>query len=243
MNCVITQPNVAWKQASTMFKRRGNDACITVFTQEDCHWVDALTKLLTSMLLGTGIILSQPVMPLGDKKIVMKECQKSSIPENKIYIINDKTNYGIHNLYAIQHLENLQEGTSEWIYLQNIIMVKDYLRKNIDDYLINELEYFRENFQRGWNGEDSMPLDAKVYANIYQITLKFNKLLTNWSLVLRTNGTVSLMSDDDRASIDVAREHISFYVSTRENKQLFQRHLKFELSTIEKILELWQLTA
>ena len=238
MNCLITHPNAEWCQASTLFKRHEKDARLTIFTDFDNSQSEKLWKLLSS--IGIAVLT---VMSLGNKDTVINECKTSNLPENKIYIINDNTNYGIHNLYAIQNIENLNKNSKEIFLLKYIYMVKEYLRNNNDVFLLQELEYFRENFSRGWNGDNSMPLDAQVYANIYQITSKFNKQLANWSLVLRTNGSVSIMSDDDRASIDVAREHISFYVSTRENKQLFQRHLKFELSTIEKILELWHHTA
>lgn len=94
------------------------------------------------------------------------------------------------------------------------------------------------SFEKGWYGENSMPLDPKVYENVTLIISKFD-MIKNWRLVLRTNGSATILSDDDRALIDIAREHISYCITAQSGKNLTQRHLPFELATIGKILELW----
>ncbi len=126
---------------------------------------------------------------------------------------------------------------------------KSLENKTVENPLLEELEYIKKNYKDNWDGADGKALDKQVYANVKKIVSKFQNQMLNWSLVMRSNGSISLMSNDDRASVDIAKKHISFYVITKEKEKLFQRQINFDLSKndndlmiIDKILNLWQIS-
>ncbi len=111
--------------------------------------------------------------------------------------------------------------------------------------LLYELEDIKAEYPDNWDGAGAKSISFEVEDNIRTIIQGLDySILKGWNLILRTNGSVSIMADDKRASIEIGDKYLSYYVK-KGSKLGYQHNIKIDetlCNRVEKIIQIWQLT-
>lgn len=96
-----------------------------------------------------------------------------------------------------------------------------------------------QEYKRGWDGEDALPLSSQVVKNFKKVLQKSDdSQLAGWTIYPAANGTLLLQNKERKSGINIGINGFSYYhIENGEAKG--ENHLKFSpqaiLSTMKKI--------
>ncbi len=101
--------------------------------------------------------------------------------------------------------------------------------------LLEQLSDFQE-YQKGWDGADALPLNAKVIRNFKSVIQKSDEAsLTGWHISPETNGTLLFENGNADAGINIGTKDFSYYI-IRDGNVTGENNVRFSVSAIMKAM-------
>ncbi len=97
----------------------------------------------------------------------------------------------------------------------------------------NDLDRLKRELKSGWDGEDSLPIDEKVYLNCNEIINNCESyLLNNWILQPNYNGSLYFVGKNSDAMLNLCDNCFSYYYT----KNGFTVSSEYESYTLNSFL-------
>ncbi len=102
--------------------------------------------------------------------------------------------------------------------------------------LLEQLSDFQE-YEKGWDGDRALPLNAKVVRNFKSALQKCSETsLTGWHLSPETNGTLLFENGRGDGGINIGAKEFSYYI-IRDGNVTGENHVRFSVSAIIKTMK------
>lgn len=102
--------------------------------------------------------------------------------------------------------------------------------------LLEQLSDFQE-YEKGWDGAEALPLNAKVVRNFKSALQRCSeKGLTGWHISPETNGTLLFENGRGDAGINIGAKEFSYYI-IRDGHVTGENHVRFSVSAILKTMK------
>lgn len=102
--------------------------------------------------------------------------------------------------------------------------------------LLEQLSDFQE-YQKGWDGGDALPLNAKVVRNFKSVIQKCSETsLTGWHVSPETNGTLLFENGQADAGINIGIKEFSYFI-IKDGNVNGENNVKFSVSAILKTMK------
>jgi hypothetical protein len=98
-------------------------------------------------------------------------------------------------------------------FINKLIMSSDVVtpRGQVYTELLERLSDFQE-YERGWDGEDALPLDRRVIKNFKSVLQKSHDSdLQDWTIFPAANGTLLLQNKKRKSGINIGANGFSYY--------------------------------
>ena len=102
--------------------------------------------------------------------------------------------------------------------------------------LLEQLSDFQE-YQKGWDGDEALPLHTKVVRNFKSVLQKCNeKALTGWHISPETNGTLLFENAKCDAGINIGVKDFSYFI-IKDGNVTGENRVRFSVSAILKTMK------
>ena len=102
--------------------------------------------------------------------------------------------------------------------------------------LLERLSDFQE-YKRGWDGEDALPLNSQVVKNFKKVLQKgTDDDLRDWTIFPAANGTLLLQHKIRKSGINIGASGISYY-AIKDGEVTGEDHLKFSPKTVIDLMK------
>jgi hypothetical protein len=104
--------------------------------------------------------------------------------------------------------------------------------------LLERLSDFQE-YRKGWDGEDALPLSSQVVKNFKKVLQKsVDSDLLGWTIYPASNGTLLIQNKERKSGINIGVNGFSYYM-IKDGEVQGENHLKFSpaavLETMKRI--------
>ena len=97
--------------------------------------------------------------------------------------------------------------------------------------LLERLSDFQE-YKKGWDGEDTLPLNSQVVKNFKKVPQKSqDESLVNWTIFPAANGTLLLQNKKRKSGINIGMNGFSYY-AIKDGEITGENHLKFSPNAV-----------
>ncbi|MCQ2251267.1 MAG: hypothetical protein MJZ66_09185 [Bacteroidales bacterium] len=100
----------------------------------------------------------------------------------------------------------------------------------------NDLDRFKHELKSGWDGEDSLPIDEKVYLNCNEIIDNCESyILNNWILQPNYNGSLYFVGKNTDAMLNLCDNCFSYYY-TKNGFTISSDYENYSLNSFVSVL-------
>ncbi|MBR1410228.1 MAG: hypothetical protein IJ580_03935 [Prevotella sp.] len=127
--------------------------------------------------------------------------------------------------------ENYLQKTLDFITKLTKSKQKPLIRGQVYTEMLERLSDFQE-YQKGWDGDDALPISRLVVQNFKKVLQKSNDSeLAGWTIYPAANGTLLLQNKVRKSGINIGTQGFSYY-SIVDGEVKGENHLKFSAKAI-----------
>jgi hypothetical protein len=102
--------------------------------------------------------------------------------------------------------------------------------------LLERLSDFQE-YKKGWNGEDALPLNSQVDKNFKKVLQSSREAdLTSWTFFPAANGTLLLQNKERKSGINIGTNGFSYYAII-DGEVKGENNLKFSPKSVIEVMK------
>lgn len=102
--------------------------------------------------------------------------------------------------------------------------------------MLERLSDFQE-YEKGWDGDDALPLNGKVVKNFKKVLQKSSdEQLDGWTIFPAANGTLLLQHKERKSGINIGVNGFSYY-KTKNGEITGESHLKFTPAAVLRTMK------
>ena len=102
--------------------------------------------------------------------------------------------------------------------------------------MLERLSDFQE-YNRGWDGDDALPLNSQVIKNFKKVLQKASdEDLREWTIFPAANGTLLLQNKKRKSGINIGANGLSYY-TINDGEVAGENHLKFSPRSVIELMK------
>jgi len=102
--------------------------------------------------------------------------------------------------------------------------------------MLERLSDFQE-YEKGWDGDDALPLNGKVAKNFKKLLQKSSdEQLDGWTIFPAANGTLLLQHKERKSGINIGTNGFSYY-KIQNGEIIGESHLKFSPTAVLRTMK------